>query len=573
MPDTDLPLVLLSNRGPVSHYRDGSGELKTNRGSGGLVSALSGLAERLSENGVVWVCGALTDADVTAAARHKDGLIPIQPRVVDGKPEGPKIDMRMVDTDKEAYHKFYEVWSNPILWFIQHELYKSGDWQLEITQETRDAFERGYAEVNRVYADAVIDEVRKRDSKALVMLHDYHFYLVAERVREQCPDTMITHFIHIPWPSPEAWHILPEDIRERLFRGLLGNDIVGFQTRSAARNFALCAQELPGVRVERDPDNPDTLEVHVDGRTVRVRHYPISVNPEALKEIQRTQEVQKHISELEKKFQTEDLQLILRVDRTDPSKNAVRGFDAFGKLLDNHPELVGKVRFLALLQKSRTNVPAYADYIKKIDDKVAEINARYAPDGWQPIDLHYVEDLPLAVAAYSICDVIMVNPVADGMNLVAKEVAVLAKEVAARKQRCGVLALSEKAGVYEELSEYAVTLDPFSIDQMAGALYTALNLEEEDRRERLKNAAKQVETHHVEDWLNAQLKDIPPLRQLSGSPKAYPAPHQAAYPAPIRPSSGRACPAPGAASSGSGLHRVDRHEPAASEPARQPPGR
>ncbi|EFC84359.1 alpha,alpha-trehalose-phosphate synthase [Frankia sp. R43] len=497
----DLPLVLLSNRGPVSFDRDTSGRT-VNRGAGGLVSALSGLAEHLDD--AVWVCGAATAEDAAVAAENDGGAILVQtqpfPHAVEGDPDGPSIRVRLVVTDPAAYADFYSVWSNPILWFIQHGLYGRSLAPV-LTRAEHDAFERGYAAVNRAYADAVADEVQSRGGKALVLLQDYHFYLVAEHVREQCPDVVLTHFVHIPWPGPDEWRVLPGDIRERLLRGLLGSDVVGFHTRRYARNFVLCAGELLGL-----PINLDELTVQVNDRTVRARYYPISVDPAALDATLASEEVAAHVAMLRYVFLDDDRQLVLRVDRTDPSKNVVRGFLAFGTLLDQHPELVGRVSFLALLQPSRTDVPEYADYIALIGAVVAEINARHTKEGRQPIDLRMVEDFTLAVGAYSICDVLMVNAIADGMNLVAKEVAIV-------NRRGGVLALSEMAGAHEELGEFAVTLHPFDVQQMADALYEALVMPMDERHRRLAAAAEQVRTHDVRRWLNDQLVD---LRHLAG---------------------------------------------------------
>ncbi len=492
----DLPLVLLSNRGPVSFDRDTSGRTVT-RGAGGLVSALSGLAEHLDD--AVWVCGASTPEDTVVAGEARGGSIVVQtapsPHVVEGEPNGPTIRVRLVVTDPVAYADFYSVWSNPILWFVQHGLYGRVLSPI-ITQAEHDAFENGYAAVNRVYADAVADEVRARGGKALVLLQDYHFYLVAERVRELCPDVLLTHFVHVPWPGPDEWRVLPAGIRKRLLSGLLGSDVVGFHTRRYARNFVLCAQELLGLDVDLDK-----LSVVVGDRTVRARYYPISVDTAALDALMDTEEVTTHVTMLRHAFLDGDRQLILRVDRTDPSKNVVRGFLAFGTLLDQHPELVGKVSFLALLQPSRTDVSEYADYIALIGAVVAEINARHTKEGQQPIDLRMAEDFPLAVAAYSICDVIMANAIADGMNLVVKEVAVV-------NRSGGVLALSENAGAHEELGEYSVTLHPFDVQQMADALHEALTMPMEERQQRLAAAAEQVRTHDVGRWLGEQLDDL-----------------------------------------------------------------
>jgi trehalose 6-phosphate synthase len=501
----------------VTFGRDGD-RRTTSKGSGGLVTALLGLAVHLAD--AVWVCAAASDEDAAVSREAGDGDVDVVtspvPHLAGGRAhsdDGPVITVRMVEVEPAAHERFYTVVSNPILWFIQHGLYGL-TFSPVLTQAERVAFEEGYASVNRVFADVVADEVQARGGRALVMIQDYHFYLVAERVRERCPDALLSHFIHIPWPGPDAWRVLPPDMRERLLRGLLGSDVVAFHTRRYARNFVTCCEELLGLEVDRE-----ALTVTIDGRQVLARHYPISVDPKALDDVLATDEVQAHAAALTEAFlaprpssfgdaddrgepaQRPQRKLILRVDRTDPSKNVVRGFLAFGTLLDQHPELVGQVSFLALLQPSRTDVAEYGDYISTIGAVVAEVNARHNAGGRQPIDLRLVEDFALAVGAYSICDVIMVNALADGMNLVAKEVAVV-------NQRSGVLALSENTGAFEELGDYSVPLYPFDVQQMADALYEALTMPEPERARRLAGAAAQVRTHDVGAWLQAQLYDL-----------------------------------------------------------------
>src|SRR4051794_7042468 len=483
------------------------------KGSGGLVTALLGLAEHLSD--AVWVCAASSDEDI-AIAREADGRsVRVQTRPALGlvdpdetpDAEGKTLEVRMLETDPWAHEAFYTVVSNPILWFIQHGLYGL-TFAPVLTANEHTAFTDGYAVVNSRFADAVVEEVEARGGRALVMLQDYHFYLVAGDVRKRCPDALLSHFVHIPWPGPDSWRVLPPYMRERLLYGLLGSDVVAFHTERYARNFVHCVNELLGLPVDLA-----NLSVEVAGRTVYARHYPISVDPVALEAVAASEEVAAHAATLSEMYlenpeQDEDegeRQLIVRVDRTDPSKNVVRGFLAFGALLDQHPELSGKVSFLALLQPSRTDVAEYSDYIATIGAVVAEINARHTRHGQQPIDLRMVEDFPLAVAAYSICDVLMVNALADGMNLVAKEVPVV-------NRRSGVLALSENTGAHEELGDYAVTLYPFDIQQMADALHEALTMPADERERRLTAAAKQVREHDVAAWLSAQLRDLGKIR-------------------------------------------------------------
>ncbi|MGI8681793.1 MAG: alpha,alpha-trehalose-phosphate synthase (UDP-forming) [Mycobacteriales bacterium] len=494
----DLPVVLLSHRGPVS-FRRTEDRRTASRGAGGLVSALTGLAEHLAE--AVWISAATTDED-RAVMAESDGE-PVQvslrptPRLMADAPEadaGPTMQVVMVDVDPGRHHDFYSVIANPLLWFIQHGLYGLST-APQLTARDHEAF-ANYVAVNELFADAVVERVQSYGGKALVMLHDYHFYLVADRVRERCPDARITHFTHIPWPGPDAWRILPPAMRNAIFRGVLGNDVVAFHTVRYARNFVLCCQELLGFTCDLD-----AMTVHVDGREVRARYYPISIDVGALEDLVATKEVAANVGTLTDRYLSGGGQLILRVDRTDPSKNIVRGFRAFDTLLTDHPELVGRVVFFALLQPSRQDVPEYADYIAAIGGVVAEVNARHGIGGWQPIILRLEDDLPLAVAAYGVCDVLMVNALNDGMNLVAKE-AVIANT------RDGVLALSENTGAYEELGRFAVTLYPFDVQQQADALHDALTMAPELRRDLRAAAAEVVRRNDVGRWFGAQISDV-----------------------------------------------------------------
>jgi trehalose 6-phosphate synthase len=295
-------------------------------------------------------------------------------------------------------------------------------------------------------------------------------------------------------------------MREELLRGLLGCDVVAFHTSRSARNFLSCAQELLDCSVDL---RAGTLEVAADDggtRTVRARAYPISIDVEAVEKLAASEEVAAHRQDLERSHLQNDQQLIVRVDRTDPSKNIVRGFRAYGVLLEQHPELRGRVTFLASLMPSRQDVPVYAEHLAQIGAVVAEINARFHLEGWQPIDLRLQEDLAFAVAAYQLADALVVNAVNDGMNLVAKE-AVLAN------QRDGVLLLSENTGAHEELGEFALTVHPFDLQQQADALYAALTMPAEERRRRLAAAAERVRANDVERWLRSQLDDLESLSQ------------------------------------------------------------
>lgn len=495
---TQLPVVLLSHRGPVSFGRDEEGRRTASRGAGGLVTALTGLMSDLPD--AVWVCAASSEEDAAVAAEHDGDAVEValepEPRLLDQDGEdGSGVRLRLVEVDQRAHDDFYTVIANPLLWFLQHGMYGLALAPV-LTKREHAAWNDGYVAVNRLFADAVVSEVQARGGRALVMLHDYHFYLVARKVREQCPEAVVSFFLHIPWPGPDAWRVLPPAWREAVLNGLLGNDVVAFHTEGFARNFLLTCQELLGLPVDLE-----AMTVRVGDREVAARHYPISIDVEAMRALAASPEVAEHAGQLRAAFCGGDRQLILRVDRTDPSKNIVRGFAAFATLLEDHPELVGRVSFLALLQPSRQDVPEYADYLAEIGAIVARVNAAHAGEGDAPIDLRLVEDQALAVAAYTVCDVLMVNALADGMNLVAKEAVVV-------NTRESVLALSENTGAHQELGPFAVTLHPFDIQQQADALHEALTMGRDLRRARRQAAARVVDENDIAKWLSAQLNDL-----------------------------------------------------------------
>ena len=475
-------IILVSNRGPVQYGRDG-GERTATRGAGGLVTALSGLGRHLQDG--VWVCAAMSDEDAVVAEESPEGLYP--PELGDDR-----LRVRLVALDAGAQDAFYTVIANPLLWFIQHHLYDLMA-APNITRREIDAFESGYAAVNRRFAEVVAEEVNAAGGDAVVMVHDYHFYLLPAELRRRCAGVVLHHFVHIPWPGPDAWRVLPPPMRDALFRGLLGNDVVGFHTERYARNFLLGCQELLHLPVDMS-----AMQVVVDGRVVRARWYPISIDPEAFEAMAESPAVLDQERELAARRADH---LLLRVDRTDPSKNIVRGFLAYELLLQDHPELAERITFLALLQPSRQDVPEYAAYVERIKTTVDEVNAKYGTGHWRPVELHLEDNLDLAVAAYKQFDVLMVNAIFDGMNLVAKESIVV-------NRRDGVLALSENTGAHEELGAFAVTLHPFDLQQQADALYAALTMPADERRERRNACVEVVRQNDVAKWLQMQLVDI-----------------------------------------------------------------
>jgi trehalose 6-phosphate synthase len=468
----------VSNRGPVTFEDDGS----VKRGTGGLVTALTGLA---SHRDAVWIASALTEGDAEKA-READG----DPFTV-RSPAGGEYQVRLVVSDPDAYDRFYNIFANPMLWFIQHYL-----WDLSNAPDVRrhevEAFEYGYNVVNEDLAQAVVEEIEGQEDP-VVMVHDYHLYTLPGLVRRARPDVFLHHFVHIPWTQSDAWRVLPNRIREEIYAGLLANDIIGFHTTSYRRNFLQCCRDLMDLEV----DFREGI-VHYEGREVWVRSYPLPIDQNAIQQLAATDGVRAHEEELLRRRRQH---LVLRVDRADLSKNVLRGFSAFDLFLEQHPEFSENVTFIAQLMPSRTDVPEYAEYLERIEALVAVVNHRHGTPDWMPINLKLRDDLEEAVAAYKHYDVLLVNAMFDGMNLVAKEGPMV-------NERAGVSILSENTGAHEELGEYALSVNPFDIQELADSIHAALTMRQEERRRRLAGLKEIVCARNPGDWIDDQLEDI-----------------------------------------------------------------
>ncbi len=475
-------LIVVSNRGPVTYARGPAGERVARRGGGGLVTALRSL---VSHHDVVWIANAISDEDRLVAAEASGAAVDELAR--DGSP----FRLRLVAPDETAYDWHYNVVANPMLWFLQHYL-----WQLAYEPSLDIAFQHawdeGYARVNESFADAVLEELAV-EPDAAVFFHDYHLYLAPKLVREQAPDALLAHFVHIPWPQTDYWHVLPDRIRRAIHEGVLANDVVGFHTRQWGLNFMRAASDLAGA----EADFADGL-VSRDGRTSLVTAHPISVDPSEFDELAASDAVLEAEREL---VARRPEKLVLRVDRTDPSKNIVRGFRAFELYLDAHPEMHRRVGMLAMLDPSRQDIPEYAEYLGAIQREARRVNDRFQQEGWTPIDLVIEDNFVSSVAAYKQFDALFVNAIFDGMNLVAKEAPLV-------NERGGVLILSENAGAHAELGEWALSVNPFDVAGQAEAIHRALTMPAGERSERLESIRGHVREHDVAEWIAAQLEDL-----------------------------------------------------------------
>ena len=482
MPGSRRRLIVVSNRGPVSFGRDEAGVRTAQRGGGGLVTALRSL---VSHHDVTWIASAITDED--RAVSREQGATSFEETARDGS----VYSLRLVPHDAQAYDWFYNVVANPTLWFAQHYLWNLG-YAPEWDHALHNAWENGYRIVNQAFAGAVLDEL-ERTPDADVFFHDYHLYLAPATVREEHPEATLAQFVHIPWPQPDVWHVLPEPIRVSVLEGLLANDRVGFHTARWRRNFLRCAWELAGART-----NLTEGWAEVAGRRVFATARPISVDPAEFEELATSPAVaeeERALAARRPEF------LVLRVDRTDPSKNVVRGFRAFELYLDAHPEMHRRVGMLALLDPSRQEIPEYAEYLGAIQREARRVNDRFQLEGWTPIDLQIADNFQRSVAAYKQYNVLLVNAIFDGLNLVAKEGPLV-------NERDGVLVLSENAGAHEELGAWALSVNPFDVAQQAETIHQALEMTAAERRARIEAIRDHVREHDLAGWVEAFLGDL-----------------------------------------------------------------
>ncbi|MET9961028.1 trehalose-6-phosphate synthase [Streptomyces sp. NPDC006326] len=482
-------VLVAANRGPLSYALDAEGALSARRGGGGLVSGLS--AALAQQPDTLWICAALSEGDREAVRR---GVA--EPGV------------RMLDIDPEVYDGAYNGIANSVLWFTHHHLY-------DIPREpVFDAeFRRrwgAYTEYNRAFAQALAQEAAEG---ACVLVQDYQLALVPGLLRELRPDLRIAHFTHTPWASPEFLRMLPEDIRTQLLWGMLGADRLGFHTREWAADFVRGAgiddasgsaegvwpsgADAPGVWHRKAAPDGSGLSAR---RFTEVAAYPLGVDADELRALAHRPEVNDKLAAL--RAEVGDLKTIVRVDRTELSKNVLRGLLAYRELLAAHPEWRGRVVHLASAYPSRQDLEVYRTYTAAVRELADEINAEFGEEGgWQPVLVSVQDDFARSLAAYRMADVALVNPVRDGMNLVAKEIPVVSEE------GC-VLVLSTGAGAYAELRSDALTVNPYDVTATAEALHTALSMPAAERAERTKRLSTAATALPPSQWFANQLTDL-----------------------------------------------------------------
>lgn len=486
-------IVIASNRGPYSfQIDDDKDELVPERGTGGLVTALLALAQR---HDVLWVAAALGEGDRRWAREHKG-----QPQSIEG------IQLQLIEPDPDRYDMYYNSVANPLLWFIQHEM-----WDIprspSINAEMWRAWEEGYVAINRQFADTIAEIVADvpKDRPVIIMPQDYHLYMMPGFLREQLGNRVqIQPFVHIPWPGPDSWRLLPEAMRKALIYSMLEADRIGFQTEKDAFNFVQTGR----FYIQGAHSRGSRASLEYNGRKVYANAYPISIDVDQVQEL--TEEPRTVLQKNQLMSMIGDMKLILRVDRVEPSKNILRGLEAYRDLLERYPEHRGKVHMMQLLVPSRMEVDQYSNYLRDIMAAAGMINADFSQEYWEPVRTVVGNNYPRALAAMQLADVVLVNPIADGMNLVAKESMLV-------NNRDGLLVLSENAGAVYELGEHALRVSPFDTFGTANALHEALTMEPGERHKRSQAMRQHILDNDVRAWFIRQVLDA--LNALDNHPR------------------------------------------------------
>ncbi|MDI3388206.1 trehalose-6-phosphate synthase [Streptomyces sp. B-S-A8] len=453
------PVLVASNRGPVSYSVRPDGTLDARRGGGGLVSGLSAVGP---EGGALWVCAALGEGDREAVRR---GVL--------------EAGVRMLDIDAEVHADAYHGIANSVLWFVHHMLYQT-PLEPSFDREFRRQW-AAYEQYNRAFAEALAEGAAPG---AAVLVQDYHLALVPGLLRELRDDLRIGHFSHTPWAPPDYFRMLPDDIAAQLLHGMLGADRLAFLTRRWADAFTACCDAVVGGT----------------GAT-RIGVHGLGADAEFLRERAHREDVAGRTAALRAQIGGADRRTIVRVDRTELSKNIVRGLRAYELLLAERPEWRERVVHLAFAYPSRQDLAVYRAYTAEVARVADEVNSRFGTPGWTPVILHVEDDFARSLAAYRLADVALVNPVRDGMNLVAKEVPVVSDEGCA-------LVLSREAGAYEELGEDALAVNPYDVVATADALHAALTMPGPERAERTARLAAAASALPPQRWFLDQLREL-----------------------------------------------------------------
>ena len=498
-------VLVASNRGPVTYQFGADGSLTRSRGGGGMIAGVAdGLAALGPEASATWICAALSDAD-RAVARARDTS------------DENGIAVRMLDIAPDIFDRAYNRVANSALWFLLHQLFDTPN-QPRFGREFRRDWE-SYLAYNAAFADALTgeaqsgEELTQDESGLRVLIQDYHLCLVPRLLRDrlgghlggQSDEAGIGHFCHTPWAPPDYYRMLPDDVGRALLDGILGADRAGFHAERWATAFLDCCAAVLGADVSRTtlagPGPGPVGRVTYGGHVTEVAVHPLGVDAAALRERARAGDVQAHAGALRRA--AGDRKLIVRVDRTELSKNIVRGLAAYRELLATRPQWHGRVVHLAFAYPSRSALAEYRAYTDQIRELARQINEEFRTADWEPLVLEVKDDYPRSLAACALADVLLVNPIRDGMNLVAQEGPVLS-------ERGCALVLSREAGAAATLAADALLVNPYDVTETADALHRALEMPDAERQRRGAALAATAAADPPARWLGGQLASLGP---------------------------------------------------------------
>ncbi len=447
-------MIVVSHRGPYRFDRDDDGNLIAHRGAGGIVSALGPLLDDKSDT--TWIAAAMSDDDRAAAQAGTAGAL--------------DLNLRLLELDREQHRLHYDVVANGVLWFLHHGIFDRTR-RPRFDLRFRDSWD-AFVAVNQEFTDAVVETAAAGE---IVLVQDYQLALVAGQLRARRPDLRVVHFTHTPFAGPDDFSLLPTDVGADLCAALASGP-AGFHTKRWAEAYRQSARATLGRRAAVPAP------------------FVASLGPDvaALEEVAGSAEARAAASSLADAVG--DRLVIARTDRIDPSKNIVRGFLAFDRLLEARPGLRGRVVFVAMVYPSRQGLAEYLAYENEVEQAVARVNDRWATRDWLPIVLDDRDDFVRSVAGMQRYDVLLVNALRDGLNLVAKEGPVV-------NRRDGVLCLSPETGAYEELKSAAIAVHPYDLEQCAGALDDALSMPLDERALRAKKLRALATMRSPADWL------------------------------------------------------------------------
>lgn len=480
----DSQLCVIANREPYVHNRKGN-KIEVLLPASGLVTAVEPIVRACSG---LWIAHGSGSADRETADRSGKLLVP---------PEHPEYALKRVWLSKIEEQGYYYGFSNEGLWPLCH------------IAHTRPHFEhedwKHYSKVNEHFAKAFLEE--QSGEKPIVLIQDYHFALLPQMIRSKRPESNLSLFWHIPWPNPEAFGICPW--KKELLTGMLGADLIGFHTQFHCNNFLDTVDRFLEARVDRE-----NFSVTIQGHVCYVKPFSISVEWPARYDIELSEFPKEREEVLTELNLPRDIKIGIGVDRVDYTKGIVERLRSIERLLDHHPELIGKFTFLQIGAPSRTHIKRYQDLNSEVQELADRINWKFHGAEVPPILLRLSHhNAPDLYRYYRAADVRFVSSLHDGMNLVAKEY------VAARKDENGALVLSSFTGAARELTE-ALLVNPYDIDECANALFYALTMPEAERERRMQRLRAVVSERNVYAWAGAFLGEIHKIAQMKSSPKS-----------------------------------------------------